>query len=201
MASTGRAPTSRADEGALRLIKPDLEHLQGFVGALKRGWSPDNIGGAATARRILAAIDADPVAYLATADDPRAEAGDITLPDGTKARRLPGFQRWMWDGEFCGQIGLRWAPEGGGELPAHVLGHIGYAVTAWKRGRGYATQALALLLPEARAVGLPWLILTTEPDNIPSQKVIRANGGRLLGRFRKLDAYGGGEALRWRIDL
>ncbi len=192
---------SKVEAGVFRLIKPDLEHLAGFVDALRRGWSPDNIGGAATARRILAAIEDDPAAYLATADDPRAEAGDVTLPDGTNVRRLPGFHRWMWDGAFCGQIGLRWAPEGGGELPSHVLGHVGYAVTAWKRGRGYATLALARLLPEARALGLPFLTLTTDPDNIPSQKVILANGGRLVERFRKLEAYGGAEALRWRIDL
>ena len=55
----------------------------------------------------------------------------------------------MWDGEFCGSIGFRWQP-GTSTLPPYVLGHIGYAVVPWKRGRGYATQALALLLPEAR---------------------------------------------------
>jgi hypothetical protein len=31
--------------------------------------------------------------------------------------------------------------------------------------------------------------------------VIEANGGRLIERFEKLPANGGGEALRFRIDL
>ena len=50
-------------------------------------------------------------------------------------------------------------------------------------------------------MGLAYVELTTEPDNVPSQRVILANGGRVLERFRKHEAYGGHEALRWRIDL
>jgi predicted acetyltransferase len=86
-------------------------------------------------------------------------------------------------------------------LPAYVLGHIGYAVVPWKRGRGHATRALALMLEEARLERLAWVELTTDPDNLPSQKVITGNGGVLLERFTKGEAYGGGEALRWRIVL
>jgi predicted acetyltransferase len=82
-----------------------------------------------------------------------------------------------------------------------VLGHIGYAVVPWKRGRGYATRALALLLPEARKEGLTYVELTTDADNLPSQKVISNNGGVVIERFDKGDAYGGGDTLRWRIVL
>jgi predicted acetyltransferase len=71
----------------------------------------------------------------------------------------------------------------------------------WKQDRGYATRGLALLLPEARAQGLAHVELTTDPDNLASQRVILANGGRLVERFRKAEAYGGGESLRFRIDL
>src|ERR1043165_5334521 len=105
----------------------------------------------------------------------------------------------MWDGEFCGVIGLRWQP-GTSALPPHVLGHIGYAVVPWKRQRGYATQALRLLLPEAKALGLDYVELTTDSVNEVSQKVILACGGRMLERFRKL-AYGDTEGIRYRIDL
>lgn len=106
----------------------------------------------------------------------------------------------MWDGEFCGSIGLRWQP-GSSELPPYVLGHIGYAVVPCKRGRGYATRALQLLLPQAKLEGLDYVTITTQPDNVASQRVIRANGGVLIGAFRESEQYGGYEALRFRIDL
>lgn len=82
-----------------------------------------------------------------------------------------------------------------------MLGHVGYAIVPWKEGNGYATQALALLLPMALNVGLSYIDLTTDPENIPSQKVILKNGGRLTERFQKPEAYGGGEGLRFRIWL
>lgn len=185
---------------SLTLIKPDLHHLPGFVDALERGWSPDNVRGDEAVRETLRAIGEDAAAFVEANDDPEARAGPVRLPDGSTARRLPGFHRWLWDGAFCGVIGFRWRP-GTAALPPNVLGHIGYAVPPWKRGRGYATRALALLLPEARARGLPFVELTTDPDNIPSQRVILANGGRLLGRFHKPAAFGGAESLRFRIDV
>lgn len=184
----------------IALIKPSLEALPGFADACRRGWSRDNVGGEKTARADLARIAADPAAFVESLDDPEARGGPITLPDGTKAQRLPGYHRWIWDGEFAGSVGFRWTP-GTPDLPPHVLGHMGYAVVPWKQGRGYATQALALLLQDARAMGLPYVELTTLPDNIASQKVITANGGVLVERFEKPAGYGGGETLRWRISL
>ena len=106
----------------------------------------------------------------------------------------------MWDGELCGSIGLRWQP-GTSALPPHVLGHVGYGVVPWKRGLGYATLALKLILPEAKAEGLEYVELTTEPGNVASQRVITANGGVLVERFVKTAQHHGGEALRFRIEL
>ena len=86
-------------------------------------------------------------------------------------------------------------------LPAHCLGHIGYAVVPWRRGRGYATRALGLMLPEARKEALRYVELTTDPDNIASQRVITSNGGKFVERFKAEAAYGNREELRWRIAL
>ena len=31
----------------------------------------------------------------------------MTLPDGSQVARLPSLRYWLWDGVFCGSIGLR----------------------------------------------------------------------------------------------
>jgi predicted acetyltransferase len=106
----------------------------------------------------------------------------------------------MWDGEFCGSIGLRWQL-GTASLPPHCLGHIGYAVVPWKQGRGYAKAALAQLLPEAKSIGLPFVEITTDPENIASQRIILANGGVLVEKFTKPPQSGSKPGLRYRISL
>jgi predicted acetyltransferase len=187
---------------AVDLVVPSLDRLDQYAAALRRGgfWA-DNLRREASAREELEQIAADPGAFVASLDDRDAKAGPIVLPDGSQVKRLPSYRRWMWDvGEFCGQIAFRWQP-GTSALPVHALGHVGYSVPPWKRQRGYATRALALLLPDARKEGLTWIELTTDPDNLPSQKVITGNGGMLVERFEKLPGHGGGEALRWRIPI
>ena len=124
----------------------------------------------------------------------------LTLPDGAKVPRLPSYRHWMWDGEFCGVIGFRWQP-GTSELPPYVLGHIGYGVVPWKRGLGYATEALRQMLLIVREERIPYVDLTTDPSNLPSRRVIERNGGVLLGEFAKPEAFGGKLALRFRIQL
>jgi predicted acetyltransferase len=161
---------------ALRLVTPLIEHLAGYVAALERGWSADNVRGAAAAKEELEQIQANAAAFLERMTDREAKAGPVTLPDGSLVQRIPGFRQWLWDGEFCGSIGLRWQ-NGTAALPPHCLGHIGFAVVPWKQGRGYAQRALSLLLPEAKAEGLPFVELTADPDNLASQRVITAKGG------------------------
>jgi predicted acetyltransferase len=181
------------------LVWPDKSYLPGYIHALRHGWSPDNVRPQAAVEE-LARIMEDPELFLAQQVDREAKGPPILLPDATVVPRLPGIALWMWDGEFCGRVGFRWQP-GTSALPPYCLGHIGYTVVPWKRRRGYATRALQLLLPIARAEGLDYVELTTEVDNIASQRVIEANGGQLVERFRKPAAYGEGEGLRFRIVL
>jgi len=184
----------------VQLVVPALAYLESYTEALKRGWSPDNTRLEKATCEELAKIAEDPAAFVASLDNREGKGPPITLPDGSQVERLPGYRRWMWDGAFCGSIGLRWQP-GTAALPQHVLGHIGYAVVPWKRRRGYATRALATMLENARREGLPYAELTTDPANLTSQKVIIANGGTLIERFRAGAAYGDKEELRFRIPL
>ena len=184
----------------MQLIRPTLEHLPSYVAALERDWSPNNERGLAATREELHHIAEDPAVFLAALDDREGRAGPVTMPDGSTVPRLPGFSRWMWDGEFAGRIGFRWQ-HGTVELPPYCLGHIGYSVVPWKQRRGYASAALRLTLDEARAMQLPYVEVTTDPDNLASQKVILAVGGHLHERFTKPPQYGSKPCLRYRIAL
>lgn len=184
----------------MRLVWPSREYLPGYVAALRRGWSHDDLRGQAAADEELDHIAADADGFLASLVDKDATGDPITLPDGSIVPRLPGYRRWLWDGEFCGSIGLRWQ-RGTEALPPYCLGHIGYAVVPWKQGRGYATQALRQVLQEAEAEGLRYVEITTDPDNIPSQRVIEANGGVLLEEFLRPASLGGTRGLRYRVKL
>jgi predicted acetyltransferase len=183
----------------MQLVWPEMQYLPSYVYALERGWSPDNLR-AEAGQENLDEIARDAEQFLSSMVDRDGKGPPVTLPDGTTAPRLPGYHKWMWDGEFCGEINFRWQP-GTAELPPHCLGHIGYSVVPWKRGKGYATRALQLLIPEARSEGLPYVELTTDADNIASRRVIEASGGILFERFHKPAGYGGAASLRFRIAL
>jgi len=184
----------------MQLVEPSLDRLPGYVAALKRGWSPDNARGIAAAVDELAEIETDPRSFVQHLTDRDGIGPPVVLPDGSTVPRLPGYRLWLWDTEFCGSIGFRWQP-GTSELPVHVLGHIGYAVVPWKEGLGYAKLALKLMLHRARAEGLEYVEITTDPDNIASRKVIEANDGTLIEHFRKPAQYGEKDGLRFRIAL
>lgn len=165
-------------------------------------WAGDTVceAGLAVMQEELERIAANPDAFLASLVDKEGTGDPITLPDGTTVPRLPGYRRWLWDGEFCGSIGLRWQ-RGTEALPPHCLGHIGYAVVPWKRGRGYATRALREVLREAKSEGLRYVEITTAPDNMASQRVIQANGGVFVEGFVTPTVLGGRRELRYRVHL
>jgi Predicted acetyltransferase len=160
----------------ITLIRPNLDDLPGYEHALAQGWSPDTVQD--VSREQLERLRRDPARFL----DEVYGSPSIRLPDGREVPRLPSRDFWISDGEFCGRIGFRFQP-GTEELPPTCLGHIGYAIVPWKRQRGYATQALRLILPVARAEGFTRVAITCDETNEPSRKVILANGGILDGTF------------------
>jgi len=182
----------------VKLVTPTEDHIESYEAALVRGWSADNVRGKVAAAEELERLRSDPRSFLESMVDREAHVGPVTLPDGSTVPRLPGYRRWLWDGEFCGSIGFRWQ-RGTTALLPHCLGHIGYAVVPWKQRQGYATLALRLFLPEVKAEGLPFVEITTDPENVPSQRVIVANGGVLVERFTKPPQFGSTPGLRFHI--
>lgn len=159
----------------ISLVIPSRIYLPGYVAALKTGWSPDNTQDIHEEQLISIRRGAD--AFL---KDLTAIAGPIRHADGTISERLPNRMFWIWDGEFCGLVSLRWQT-GTDALPDYCPGHLGYAVVPWKRRRGYATAAVALALEEARRAGLKRLFVVIDIDNIASRRVIENSGGVPLG--------------------
>ena len=62
----------------------------------------------------------------------------------------------------------------------YYVGHIGYRVHEPYRGRHYAEKACRLLFQLAKRHGMPCLIITCNPDNIPSRRTCERLGGELI---------------------
>lgn len=96
------------------------------------------------------------------------------------AYQVPETILWLVDdGEFIGRLELRH------ELNAHLLeigGHIGYSIRPGRRGEGYGNEILELGLEKACELGMKRVLLTCDPDNIPSKKIIEKNGGEYENR-------------------
>lgn len=100
---------------------------------------------------------------------------------------VPSTIYWYVSGQFyLGTLVIRH------ELTEELLevgGNIGYHVVAPWRRQGHATRMLANGLNEARKLGLSRVLLTCAADNVPSRRVITANGGRADGRCRGEDRF------------
>ncbi len=58
-------------------------------------------------------------------------------------------------------------------------GHIGYFIRRDQRGKGYGREALRLALAQLRTLGERRALLSVDPANTPSIRVIEENGGQL----------------------
>ena len=60
-----------------------------------------------------------------------------------------------------------------------IGGHIGDAVRASERCKGYATKQIALAIQYAKDIGIDRVLITCNANNIASEKTILKNGGVL----------------------
>jgi predicted acetyltransferase len=122
------------------------------------------------------------------------------MPDPAKLR--PGLvpQTVFWalddDGEAVGIVRLRHYLNN--TLRVHG-GHIGYYVRRDQRGHGYGKEMLRLALDELRRLGETRALITTDPENVHSIRVIEANGGQFADVSS--DPRTGAQYRRYWVDL
>ncbi len=103
----------------------------------------------------------------------RDYAKGIRLPQGW----VPATAYWLvCSGRILGTCDLRHRLT---ELLRDEGGHIGYGVRPSERGNGSGTLMLGLLLAKARELGLAWVLIICDKDNVASARVIQKNGGKL----------------------
>lgn len=94
---------------------------------------------------------------------------------------VPGTNYWLvCNGRILGNICLRTELN---ELLEEVGGHIGYSVRPSERCKGYGTLMLRLTLEKAREKKLKRVMLTCDPKNTASVKIIENNGGILHSEY------------------
>jgi RimJ/RimL family protein N-acetyltransferase len=138
--------------------------------------------------------EAEPLAGL------RAPPGGVDAPWVLRWRRriqptLGDTGGWLMvaDGEVVGLCGYKAPPNPEGDV------EIGYAVAPERRRRGHATWAVALTIEAARLdARVSALVAETALANLPSQKVLSANGFTDVCRGMDDDE---GETIVWRLEL
>ena len=99
----------------------------------------------------------------------------------------------MAEGEAVGLCSYKAPPDAEGDV------EIGYGVAPERRRLGHATRAVSLIVEEAqRDKRVRALTAETALANVPSQRVLEANGFMQIGRGMDDDE---GETIVWRLVL
>jgi predicted acetyltransferase len=123
-------------------------------------------------------------------DDPAFE-----LPPGF----VPQTMYWMIAGDDRRAVGIVRVRHFLNERLQQAGGHIGYYVHPAHRRNGYATRALGFALDRLRELGVTRALLTVDPANTASARVILAHGGVANGQG--IDPDRGHPLVHYWIDL
>ena len=104
-----------------------------------------------------------------------------TINGQIKRLKLPVTVFWLID--ETGYLGLGMIRHRMTKAIAEYGGHIGYALRPTKFHKGYGKLLLKLLLKEAYKLKINPALVTCDEENIPSKKVIEANGGKLYDKL------------------
>lgn len=156
-----------------KLSLPAIEFKDSYLEALREGFVRGD-GKPATPEKIeeIAAGFSAHVADLCA-----VKTGKITAPDGKEYDRVPDTVYWLVeDKNFIGEVSLRHCLS---DFLRSYGGHIGYGIRPSLRRKGHGTLMLKLTLDKARALGLEKVMVSCDPDNTGSRRIIEANGGIL----------------------
>ncbi len=183
----------------MQLVRPHVRYLPSFAAALAREcWLEDEVV-RSEARRALRQLDSDPDAFLARLDMGASSTAPLWADDSLLARTR-AFTLWIWDGEFCGSIELRWY-RGRCERPLRIPARIGYSVVPWKHHRSCATFALKTMLAEASELNMESVELLASWDDLASQVIITRCGGVLLDALTRPHQHATGKSCHFRVSL
>ena len=91
---------------------------------------------------------------------------------------VPQTTYWLYEND---------TPVGIGRIRHHLTdalrengGNIGYGIAATFRGRGFGNEILRQLLAQCKVMGMTEVYIDTLKSNVPSNLVIRFNGGKLI---------------------
>ncbi|HEY9756558.1 MAG TPA: GNAT family N-acetyltransferase [Oculatellaceae cyanobacterium] len=184
---------------AIVLSKPSLELLPSYLEALAEG-SFCNMALGDFGDESVEKISEDPSGYIARITDPAPRK--VKVPNGSVYELRNHELWWLHDGlRFLGTVSLRFA--GDREVIEEYGGHVGLAIRPALLNKGYGVRAaqLAWKLVAETAIshGLRAILVTCNPDNAPSRRLIEHNGGKLVKRLE--DALGTGPSLLYEIVL
>ena len=163
-----------------------LTNRRSLRAAGKAGFRPT--GGDARFRRFAVSrgeyeqVSAPPVEGFLNTDSLRSDTIRLKLDHTTEPNPEKGwfpayhFQICSPGGENMGACSLRI----GYNENTYYGGNIGYGVEEPFRGHHYAEQACRLLFRLAKMHGLGYLLITCDPDNLPSRRTCERLGGELL---------------------
>ena len=115
------------------------------------------------------------------------------LPEG----KVPSSSFWIVDDDtWLGRVSLRHELN---DTLKSFGGHLGYYLIPSARKKGIGSWAVEHVLEEARKLGLKKLLVTCNPDNIGSQKIIQKFGG--IHQDTIDSELNDGPLMRWWITL
>ncbi len=176
----------------MELVQPSEEYKASFIDAVGefRAESQSNPSTESFRRLSLEKLENDFRSYV---DEQIGFAAGQNLPPGY----VPSSSFWLVDeGAYIGTVNIRH------RMTEHLMavgGHIGYAIRASMRGKGYGNKILELAIPEAKKLGIDRVLVTCDVTNLASRKIIEKNRGILENQVRNPET--GIDKLRFWISV